>query len=100
MSFLQVCEKSKLSFQNNRAFLKFVDALPEGPQWYCHAFELVGDELDADQQPKKETVEMWYRDPVECVRELLGNPSFKTKQGYRPIRIYKNKKDGRYTVLP
>ncbi|KAF7350107.1 hypothetical protein MVEN_01312800 [Mycena venus] len=64
----------KLSFSNNRAFLKFVDALPAGLQWYCHAFELEGDELDADQNPKKETVEMWYQDPLECVKELLGNP--------------------------
>lgn len=33
-------------------------------------------------------VELWHRDPVECVRELLGNPSFK-KQGYVPRRIFK-----------
>ncbi|KAF7344216.1 hypothetical protein MVEN_01712300 [Mycena venus] len=33
------------SFHNNRAFLKYIDALPEGPQWTCYPFELVGDEL-------------------------------------------------------
>ncbi|KAF7344304.1 hypothetical protein MVEN_01722000 [Mycena venus] len=92
-----VRERMKLSFSNNRAFLKFVDALPAGPQWYCHAFELEGDELDADQNPKKETVEMWYRDPLECVKELLGNPSFAGKQGYKPIRVFKRFKDGQYS---
>ncbi|KAJ6596689.1 hypothetical protein B0H10DRAFT_1827678, partial [Mycena sp. CBHHK59/15] len=81
------------SFPNNRAFLKFVDALPPGPQWFCNAFELVGDELDANQQPKRETVEMWYRNPLECVGELLGNPSFAGKQGYKPIRVYKLKNE-------
>ncbi|KAJ6540666.1 hypothetical protein B0H19DRAFT_959211 [Mycena capillaripes] len=95
-----VREKIEPSFQNNRTFLKFVDSLPAGPQWYCNPVELVGDELDGDQQPKKEIVEVWYRDPVECVRELLGNPSF-TKQGvkiqYKPIRVYKNLRGGRYT---
>jgi hypothetical protein len=35
-------------------------------------------------------VELWHRDPVECVRELLGNPSFATNQGYAPVRMYKN----------
>jgi hypothetical protein len=92
----QVREGIKPSFQNNRAFLRFVDSLPAGPQWYCNPVELVGDELDADQQPKKEIVEVWYRDPVECVRELLGNPSFK-KQGYKPIRVFKSHRAGHYT---
>ncbi|KAF7328359.1 hypothetical protein MVEN_02551500 [Mycena venus] len=65
--------------------------------WFCNAFELMGDELDADQQPRKETVEMWYRNPVECMKELLGNPSFAGKQGYKPIRVYKRVKDGEYS---
>ncbi|KAJ7883702.1 hypothetical protein B0H14DRAFT_2564777 [Mycena olivaceomarginata] len=78
-----VREGIKPSFQNNRAFLKFVDSLPAGPQWYCNPVELVGDELDADQQPKKEIVEVWYRDPVEC--------------GYKPIRVFKSHRAGHYT---
>ena len=68
--------------------------MPDGPQWFCHPFELTGDELDADKKPKREIVEMWYRDPVECVRELVGNPTFQ-KQGYKPIRVYQNFMDGR-----
>ncbi|KAJ7158358.1 hypothetical protein C8R43DRAFT_882678 [Mycena crocata] len=39
---------------------------------------------------------MWYRDPVECVKELLANPSF-TNQAYEPIRVFKNFKDGQYS---
>ncbi|KAJ6582767.1 hypothetical protein B0H10DRAFT_1926495 [Mycena sp. CBHHK59/15] len=85
----QVREKIDPSFHNNQAFLKRVDALPEGPQWFCHPFELEGDELDADKVPKKEIVELWHRDPIEGVRELLGNPSF-AKQGYKPLRVFKN----------
>ncbi|KAJ7456368.1 hypothetical protein B0H11DRAFT_1659345, partial [Mycena galericulata] len=64
------------SFHNNRAFLKRIDALPEGPQWKCYPFELEGNELGADNKPRTEVLEMWHRDPVECVRELLGNPAF------------------------
>ncbi|KAJ7318309.1 hypothetical protein DFH08DRAFT_1036468 [Mycena albidolilacea] len=40
---------------------------------------------------------MWYRNPIECVKELLGNPSFAGKQGYKPIRVYKRFKDGQYS---
>ncbi|KAJ7762799.1 hypothetical protein DFH07DRAFT_867460 [Mycena maculata] len=76
------------SFHNNRAFLQRIDSLPDGPRWRCHPFTLKGDEVDADGKAKTETVEMWYRNPLECIRELLGNPSF-TKQCYEPSRIFK-----------
>ncbi|KAF7336496.1 hypothetical protein MSAN_02304300 [Mycena sanguinolenta] len=71
-----VREGSKPSFHNNRKFLQYIDALPDGPQWDCYPFEIVGDELDMDGKRKTEIVEMWCRDPVECVREL----SFKAGQ--------------------
>ncbi|KAJ7758140.1 hypothetical protein DFH07DRAFT_903576 [Mycena maculata] len=76
------------SFHNYRALLQRIDALPQGPKWTCYLFDMEGDELDGDGKPRTEVFEMWYRDPVECVRELLGNPSF-TKQAYEPCRIFK-----------
>ncbi|KAJ7137383.1 hypothetical protein C8R43DRAFT_1072298 [Mycena crocata] len=39
---------------------------------------------------------MWCRNPVECVRELLQNPSF-TNQVYEPHRIFKRFEDGKYS---
>ncbi|KAJ7218799.1 hypothetical protein C8J57DRAFT_1095445, partial [Mycena rebaudengoi] len=65
------------SFHNNRAFLKPIDALPEGPKWTCRPFKLAGDEVDADCEAKTEIVEMWFRDPADRVRELVGNLAFK-----------------------
>ncbi|KAF8207986.1 hypothetical protein K438DRAFT_1574672 [Mycena galopus ATCC 62051] len=38
---------------------------------------------------------MWCRDPVECVRDLVGNTTFKT-QAYEPCRIFKTFVDGKY----
>ncbi|KAJ7458310.1 hypothetical protein B0H11DRAFT_2317943, partial [Mycena galericulata] len=61
------------SFHNNRALLQRIDALPQGPTWECYPFELVGDELGEDGKLRTEILEIWHRDPVECVRELLGN---------------------------
>jgi hypothetical protein len=80
------------SFHNNRAFLQRIDALPRGPKWHLHPFQLVGDERDADGVQKKETVEMWYRDPLECIKELLANPAFK-KLGFEPHRIFKEQNE-------
>jgi hypothetical protein len=69
--------------------------LPEGPNWTCRPFKLTGDEVDADGEAKTEIVEMWFRDPVDCVRELLGNPAFK-KLCYEPYRIFKTFVDKEY----
>jgi Plavaka transposase len=33
---------------------------------------------------------MWRRDPVECVRELLGNPALKNHMKYAPERVYED----------
>jgi hypothetical protein len=35
-----------------------------------------------------ETVELWLRDPVECVRELFSNPTFKEDIKYGPQKVY------------
>lgn len=37
-------------------------------------------------QPMSETVELWMRDPVECVAELIGNPTFRDAMHYTPIQ--------------
>ncbi|KAJ6508168.1 hypothetical protein C8R45DRAFT_1050452 [Mycena sanguinolenta] len=88
-----VHEGSKPSFHNNRKLLQYIDALPDGPRWTCYPFQLVGEEIDAEGNKKTEIVEMWCRDPVECVRELVGNPAF-TKQCYEPCHIFKRCEDG------
>lgn len=31
---------------------------------------------------------MWRRDPIECLRELMGNPAFREKMAYSPERVY------------
>ncbi|KAJ7196887.1 hypothetical protein B0H12DRAFT_1038122 [Mycena haematopus] len=89
-----VRERINPSFQDNRTFLRGIDALPKGPGWTCRPFKLVGDELDADGNAQTETVEMWFRDPVECVKELLANPMFAGKQAYQPCRVFKQLVDG------
>lgn len=35
-----------------------------------------------------ETVELWRRDPVECIKELVSNPAFKEKVQYKPRKVY------------
>jgi hypothetical protein len=39
----------------------------------------------------EEKVEVWRRDPVECVKELMGNPAFKDYMSYMPEHVYSDK---------
>jgi Plavaka transposase len=70
--------------------LKKVDQLPIGPEWKCSLIEVTGDQQDDDGNTKSEHLELWYRDPVECVKELIGNPAFKNHMSYVPERVYKD----------
>ena len=38
-----------------------------------------------------EKLELWRRDPVECVKEVLGNPALKDHLKYAPERVYEDK---------
>ncbi|KAF7333807.1 hypothetical protein MVEN_02337600 [Mycena venus] len=75
---------AKPSYHNTRAFFQKIDALPPGPEWTCEIFEIIGDEKDARGNLKKEEVEFWKRDPVECIKELMGNAAFREKMRYAP----------------
>ena len=68
--------------------MKKVDKLPIGPKWNCSLIKVDGDLLDDDGNTMSEQLELWFRDPVECVKELIGNPAFKDRISYVPERVY------------
>lgn len=51
---------------------------------------LTGDERDDKGRLKTEIVQLWKRDPVECIKELIGNPAFREKLRYSPQRAYED----------
>ncbi|KAJ6625726.1 hypothetical protein B0H10DRAFT_2174006 [Mycena sp. CBHHK59/15] len=91
---LPINQKLKLSFHNNRAFLKKVDSLPTGPEWTCKIVTAVGNRVDENGGLMTEDMELWIRDPVECIKELMSNPAFKNHMAYAPERVY-SRRDGR-----
>jgi len=76
------------SFHNNRGLLRKIDSLPTGPKWELIELSVEGEGLDGDGTLVTETVELWLRDPVECIRELFSNPAFKDKIQYKPRKVY------------
>ena len=47
-----------------------------------------GDRVGDTGEILSENVEFWLRDPVECVKELVGNPAFKDFMSFVPEHVY------------
>jgi hypothetical protein len=77
-----------LSFHNSYSYLKKIDQLPTGPEWHCDIVTVQGDILDDNRLRMVEDLEVWFRDPVECVRELLSNPAFVDYTSFAPECVY------------
>ncbi|KAF8152479.1 hypothetical protein B0H34DRAFT_784587 [Crassisporium funariophilum] len=89
--YLKLPIRSRLSFHNTYTFLKKVDQLPTGPDWTCEIVDVAGNHADESGTMMTEHLELWRRDPVQCVRELIGNPALKDDIAYEPERVYTDK---------
>ncbi|EMD34479.1 hypothetical protein CERSUDRAFT_55540, partial [Gelatoporia subvermispora B] len=50
--------------------------------------KIKGDLKDGNGDALTEDLELWYRDPVECIRELLNNPLFENVVAYAPCKQF------------
>ena len=57
----------------------------------CDIVTITGNVENEDGVHMEENVEVWRRDPVECVKELMGNPVFKDHMSYIAERVYLDK---------
>ncbi|KAG6822115.1 hypothetical protein H0H92_015207, partial [Tricholoma furcatifolium] len=67
-----------------------IDKLPTGPEWHCEIVTVKGDLIGEDGELMTENLELWFRDPVEVVRELIGNPAFKEMMAYVPEQVFQD----------
>ncbi|KAJ7053461.1 hypothetical protein C8F01DRAFT_1375062 [Mycena amicta] len=86
-----VQEKMDPPYATSRAFFKHIDSLPSGPPWMCTPMTITGDEMDKAGKAKTEVVELWHRNPLECIAELLGNPAFEGDQTFKPMRLFRTR---------
>ncbi|KAJ7477594.1 hypothetical protein FB451DRAFT_1032957 [Mycena latifolia] len=83
-----IADRVRPSFDKKRTFLENIDSLPIGAKWNIEHVPLVGDLRDDNGEFRTETAELWFRDPVECVKELIGNPAFRAVMDYAPTRLF------------
>lgn len=68
--------------------LKKIDSLSAKPGWKYEAIEVMGNAIGAGGMPATESVELWFRDPIECVQALIGNPTFRENLSYVPQKVF------------
>ncbi|KAJ7786770.1 hypothetical protein B0H14DRAFT_2630191 [Mycena olivaceomarginata] len=90
-------DRAQPSYKEKKEFFEKVDALPGGVAWECQEITVKGDLPDLEKDPtgatmQEETLELWWRDPVECVRELIGNPMFRNAMRFAPEELYTDEK--------
>jgi hypothetical protein len=52
---------------------------------------MVGDILNSRGEPSEKLLELWHRDPVDCIEELIGNPAFQHHLDYAPHRVFRDR---------
>ena len=72
--------------------MKKVDKLPIGPEWKCSIIDITGDKFGKDRKMMNNQLELWHHDPIECMRELIGNPAFKEFISYVAEHVYMDDK--------
>lgn len=85
LQFKKLSRMSYSSFHNNETFLRTVDSLP-GPSasWKLFEISIEGTIANAQGLPTTEKLDLWARDPVEVIADLIGNPEFKTNMSFEP----------------
>ncbi|KZP05730.1 hypothetical protein FIBSPDRAFT_666170, partial [Athelia psychrophila] len=78
------------SFMTKDMLLDAIDDLPRGVGWTYQQVTMHGDVEDDAGKCMTEEVELWYRDPVEVVRELMGNPMFRDVMKYAPEQVFRD----------
>ncbi|KAI0342014.1 hypothetical protein BDW22DRAFT_1331469 [Trametopsis cervina] len=91
---LEMIKKCGLTVSSKYTFFQKLDQLPQRPssKWICDKINVVGDLLGEDGIPMSEELELWRRNPVDCVRELIGNPAFCKAMEFSPERVFSDEK--------
>ncbi|KAI9460078.1 hypothetical protein F5148DRAFT_1276771 [Russula earlei] len=80
----------QLAYKSAYSFFKKIDTLPAGSLWHTETFSFTGDLLDKNGEPTQDHFELWYRNSLQCVEELISNPMFEKYISYVPERIYED----------
>ncbi|KAF8573570.1 hypothetical protein K439DRAFT_1375015, partial [Ramaria rubella] len=86
-----MCNHMQTSYKDKCTLLEKIDTLPgPGPDFECLKVTVKGYLQDANGVDIVEELKVYHRDPVECVRELLGNAAFCEHLCYAPHKVWED----------
>ncbi|KAG1828797.1 hypothetical protein EV424DRAFT_1470990 [Suillus variegatus] len=71
----------QLTFKTAPQLLTFMDALPKGPQWHCTT-------IKTDGYVTMHPVHLIWRDTLEVMKHIFGNPIFANDMEFDPYEIF------------
>ncbi|KAI0074755.1 hypothetical protein K474DRAFT_1580196, partial [Panus rudis PR-1116 ss-1] len=74
------------NFRDNKSYLEFIDNHLPGPQatWKLTEISVKGTVRDTRGQLLAETLDLWGRDPVEIIQDLISHAPFDGHLAYAP----------------
>lgn len=84
----QTKDRTQPSFSSSYKLLKKIDSLPVNSEWQCEIINVEGNVIGKGGKPKTESIEFWFRDPIKCVQNLIGNPAFRDHISYFPQNVF------------
>ena len=87
----KIRERFNPSFTSNYTFQQKINKLHTGAQWECKIIKIAGDLLDEDGKYLTEETELWVRDPVICIQQLIGNVAFHDHIAYICQQVFADK---------
>ncbi|KZT36316.1 hypothetical protein SISSUDRAFT_965712, partial [Sistotremastrum suecicum HHB10207 ss-3] len=85
---LPIVQDMKFPFTNANGLFKVIDSLPKGPEWTTLDIKVRGDRLTDEGVPEVETVELYLRNVVECIQDILSDPTLKDEMRFAPCRVW------------
>ncbi|KAG2338926.1 hypothetical protein BDR05DRAFT_951503 [Suillus weaverae] len=83
-------------FADYRDLYKTIDNIPVGDvKWQSFSAQYTGARPDVAPPWMDQTFDVWYRDPHQVVRNMLGNPDYVQEFDYRPYREFSTDGDVR-----
>ena len=76
-------ERLGVSYNNSRSLHQVIDTLPSLAPWIKRNIV-----LDPENASNSDIFELYYRDPVEALKALWGNPAFLQHMSFEPERRY------------
>ena len=79
------------SYSSSYKLLKKIDSLATRLEWKCEVIKVTSNMIGADGKPEVENIELWCRDPIQSVQELIDNPVFRDHISYVPQKVFTTK---------